>query len=224
MLLRRSLSAAARLGATAAIAVCIGCPATPSASVPEPATVTMTAPTADATTAAPTADVTTTASPPWTPPKPTARQAWNITFEGGATPWMKSTPTDGDTLLTLSGPPGGPLSVSVERGPDLPGDAELVAWIKAFIKKNMNQEIDGGTHAKVALGGAQARAYAFFTGTSMARTEWCCALWPQTGSGKGSVIVSAGVSAGNKQAASCASVTSSPPIAPVWSSLKVVPR
>jgi hypothetical protein len=154
----------------------------------------------------------------------TPHQAWNITFAPGSAGWTKSTPTEGDTLLQLSGPPGGPLSVTVNRGPDLPGDAELAAWIKAYIKKEMNQDVEGGAPAKVALGGADARAYAFFTGGGMARTEWCFALWPKTGAGKGSVIVSAGVSAGNKKAASCPSVTTSALIAPVWSSLKIEAR
>lgn len=150
---------------------------------------------------------------------------WKLTYDVGPTPpgWTKSGPT-GDTLLQLSGPPGGPLGLSVTRTRALPDEASFAAWIKAEFKRTMNRDVDPGTPTRVALGGAQGMAYSFTSGESLARTAYCIALYPVEQPSKGSIVVTADVGAGPKQPASCASVTADPSIAPVWTSLKIAPE
>src|SRR5690349_16992798 len=102
----RSWSFAACLG-HAVISTC-ACASTPAASG---ASGQEAVPTVTVSTAAPTA--------PAPGPEPTAKAApspasWNITYDAGSAGWSKSGP-DGDTLLRLSGPPGGPLGFSVTR-------------------------------------------------------------------------------------------------------------
>ncbi len=170
----------------------------------------------------------TAAAPPLqekAPTDPAPAVKWNVTYDAGPHPagWSKSGP-QGDLLLRLSGPPGGPLGFEVTRAPALPDAAALAAWIKADFKKTMNRDVDVGPPGKVALGGADVMAYSFTSGESLARTAYCVALYPVGNPAAGSVVVIADVSAGPTQPASCAKVTADPSIAPVWTSLKVTPE
>lgn len=158
---------------------------------------------------------------------PTAAPApppqWDIRYEGGPTPWSK---VEGraNVLLSLSGPPGGPLGFSVLDAGMALSASGFEQWVKDQHRPEKPPAAEQITPQTVVLGGQKATAYAYFTGGGLAKSEHCVALWPATKPGSHSLIVSAVAPGSQKTAPTCASVTGHPAIGIVWGSLTIAPR
>src|SRR5688572_21479991 len=167
---------AGRAALAVAAALLAGCPSSPpSGRPPGPeATISAVPPAPSETATAPAAAPQMASSQA----QPASSSSWNIQYIGGPTGWTKA-PADGETLLSLSGPPGGPLTFEVRSVPGVVDGAGLEKWVKARFDPATYQAVTPPVSETVVLGNAKTRALAFFTGQGpLTRTEWCVALWP----------------------------------------------
>ncbi len=89
--------------------------------------------------------------------------------------WSRSG-SDGRVLVTLSGPPGGPLGFEVRASSaEGAGSATLE---KQFAEAVTHRPSRAGRPEKVRLAGAEREAQAFRTGEGLATTSWCAVRVP----------------------------------------------
>lgn len=147
--------------------------------------------------------------------------AFSLVASGGG--WTVGKLPGQGVYLRLSGPPGGPLSFSVETFPNpRASGATLESWIRGRFNKPFRQPLTLGKPGRFTLAGGARPALAFTSGKSMARTAYCAVLVAAKSRPVTELVVLFGHGAPQGQP-TCDEIARHNSLAPVLQSFKLVP-
>ena len=140
------------------------------------------------------------------------RLGFSLALAGSA---MSGSRLDYGRYATLSGPPGGPLSLLISAASVGAAFADHVGGDQVLDARLLEQEVE--------LLGAKRRAAAWITGESLARTSWCAILVAPEGAGAGEPALLLELGVGHQgDDVSCATAREHHVLKPVVESLKLL--
>lgn len=126
-------------------------------------------------------------------------------------------------FVQLSGPPGGPLSLSVQTYPrPRASGSTLLRWILARFSKPFHRPLTIQPTKRFAFAGLPRPAVSFTSGSSMARTAYCAVLVASATTPPIEFVVLFGHGAPRGQP-DCDAIAKHPSVAPVLASFKLLP-
>lgn len=124
------------------------------------------------------------------------------------------------TYLTLSGPPGGPLGMSVRGYTNADANHGILETV--IVEHPPRPPVIRGAPETIDLAGAARPALAYIQGESLARSLTCLALVPSPGNKREGLVVRFYVAAGSAMSkAACKTVVERPSIAPLVASFRL---